>query len=87
MQRHQSNVQNSTQSFGASQPRPALSLLQSYRNGSGDDEGPGLIAGASDDNPSGIGTYGQAGRRHRMDDADHIPAGDLLVTGPVYWLG
>jgi hypothetical protein len=22
-----------------------------------------------------------------MDDADHVPAGDLLVTGPARWLG
>ena len=26
--------------------------------------GPGLITGASDDDPSGIGTYAQAGARH-----------------------
>jgi hypothetical protein len=52
--------------------------------------GPGLITGASDDEPSGVGTDSQAGRNSdsvSMDDADHLPAGDLLVTGPVYWLG
>ena len=37
--------------------------------------GPGLITGASDDDPSGIGTYSQAGStwlRHRLDDALHL---------------
>ena len=38
--------------------------------------GPGLITGASDDDPSGIGTYSQAGAqvgfRHRLDDAAHL---------------
>jgi len=44
--------------------------------------GPGLITGASDDDPSGIGTYSQAGalrRRHVM--------GKLVVEGWLYWLG
>jgi len=43
---------------------------------------PGLITGASDDDPSGIGTYSQAGalrRRHVM--------GKLVVEGWLYWLG
>ena len=39
--------------------------------------GPGLITGASDDDPSGIGTYSQAGAQlglqHRMDDAANFP--------------
>jgi hypothetical protein len=40
--------------------------------------GPGLITGASDDDPSGIATYSQAGRavrlRPRLDPAAHISA-------------
>ncbi len=40
---------NSSAAVGASKPR----LLQAL--------GPGLITGASDDDPSGIGTYSQAG--------------------------
>src|ERR1035437_9851647 len=31
--------------------------------------GPGLISGAADDDPSGIGTYAQGGRRVRLCDA------------------
>jgi hypothetical protein len=44
--------------------------------------GPGLITGASDNEPHGIGTYRQAGVLRRRD-----VTGKLMVEGWLYWLG
>jgi hypothetical protein len=44
--------------------------------------GPGLITGAADNEPYGIGTYRQAGALRRRD----VP-GKLMVEGWLYWLG
>jgi hypothetical protein len=39
--------------------------------------GPGLITGASDDDPSGIGTYSQAGAQPRIAKEQHVGRGML----------
>ena len=56
--------------LGVDGGRPKRRLLQIL--------GPGLITGASDDDPSGIATYSQAGAQfgfaHGLDDAVHLPA-------------
>ena len=46
--------------------------------------GPGLITGASDDDPSGIGTYAQAGAQHGFATLWMIPAMLPMVTAVQY---
>ena len=46
--------------------------------------GPGLITGASDDDPSGIGTYSQAGAQHGFATLWMIPAMLPMVTAVQY---